>query len=148
MSTRKDIVSLETVEGFHHRARAREHTVLVDEPVALGGTDLGPTPFELVASGLAGCTAITLRMYAGRKSWPLEKVKVRVEHEQRPHTATPEGEQRDRFERTIELVGPLDQEQRERLLEIANKCPVHVCLSHGATVVSALGGVEMPDATA
>lgn len=129
-----DLVELETVDGFHHRAQVRAHTLTIDEPPGLGGTDRGPTPMELVASGLAGCTAITLRMYAQRKSWPLDGVRVRVEHEQRAHTATPEGEHRDRFERTIELLGDLDAEQKERLLAIANKCPVHVCLEGGATI--------------
>lgn len=133
-----DDVMVETVEGFHHRASAREHELSVDEPESLGGTNQGPSPFELVASGLGACTAITLRMYAQRKGWPLEAVKVRVEHVQRAHTATPEGERRDRFDRTIELIGALDEEQRERLLGIANKCPVHVCLSNGATIETKL----------
>jgi putative redox protein len=106
---------------------------LADEPVSLGGLDLGPTPHDLVSAGLAACTSQTLRLYAKRKGWALGAVEVRVSH-RRDITMTPV----DIFDRTITLGGPLDEEQRQRLLEIAEKCPVHRMLSGGASVATVL----------
>jgi putative redox protein len=102
---------------------------VADEPVALGGLDLGPTPHELVSAGLAACTTQTLRLYAKRKGWPLGKVEVSVSH-RRDISAKPV----DIFDRVITLGGPLDDEQRQRLLEIAELCPVHKLLTAGASV--------------
>ena len=106
---------------------------LADEPVALGGLDLGPTPHELVSAGLAACTAQTLRLYAKRKDWPLGRVEVRVSH-RRDISVKPI----DIFDRVISLGGPLDEEQRRRLLEIAELCPVHKLLTAGAAVATTL----------
>jgi putative redox protein len=106
---------------------------LADEPVALGGLDLGPTPHDLVCAGLAACTTQTLRLYAKRKSWPLGAVEVQVSH-RRDISMKPV----DIFDRTITLGGPLDDEQRQRLLEIAELCPVHKLLTGGATISTAL----------
>jgi len=106
---------------------------IADEPVSLGGLDLGPTPHDLVSAGLAACTSQTLRLYAKRKGWALGAVEVRVSH-RRDITMTPV----DIFDRTITLGGPLDEEQRQRLLEIAEKCPVHRMLSGGASVATVL----------
>jgi putative redox protein len=100
-----------------------------DEPLALGGLDLGPTPHDLVCAGLAACTTQTLRLYAKRKGWPLGPVEVRVSH-RRDIQARPV----DIFDRVIVLGGVLDEEQRQRMLEIAEKCPVHKLLTSGATV--------------
>jgi putative redox protein len=102
---------------------------IADEPVALGGLDLGPTPHDLVKAGLAACTTQTLRLYAKRKGWPLGAVEVKVSH-RRDITMKPV----DIFERTIALDGPLDAEQRQRLLEIAEMCPIHKLLTGGASV--------------
>jgi putative redox protein len=107
---------------------------VADEPVALGGLDLGPTPHDLVSAGLAACTIQTLRLYAKRKGWPLGAVEVRVSH-RRDIAMTPV----DIFDRTIVLGGPLDEEQRLRLLEIAEKCPVHRMLAAGATISTVVG---------
>ena len=107
---------------------------VADEPVSLGGLDLGPTPHDLVSAGLAACTTQTLRLYAKRKGWALGAVEVRVSH-RRDISMTPV----DIFDRTITLGGPLDEEQRQRLLEIAEKCPVHRMLAAGATVSTVLG---------
>jgi putative redox protein len=104
---------------------------VADEPVALGGLDLGPTPHELVSAGLAACTTQTLRLYAKRKGWPLGQVEVSVSH-RRGITAKPI----DIFDRVITLGGSLDDEQRQRLLEIAELCPVHKLLTAGATVAT------------
>ena len=102
---------------------------VADEPKDLGGLELGPTPHDLVCAGLAACTSQTLRLYAKRKEWPLREVRVEVAHE-RSLTHEPP----DVFTRTIALHGPLDDEQRQRLMEIAEKCPVHLLLTHGASV--------------
>ena len=91
-----------------------------DEPVAAGGTGLGPAPHDLLSAGLAECTTLTLRLYADRKGWPLEGIEVSVSHEVQPDAAP-----RDVFRRTVRLSGPLDQAQRQRLMEIADRCPVH-----------------------
>jgi putative redox protein len=106
---------------------------VADEPVALGGLDLGPTPHDLVSAGLAACTTQTLRLYAKRKGWALGAVQVSVSH-RRDITVRPV----DIFDRTISLGGPLDEEQRQHLLEIAEKCPVHKLLTGGATISTAL----------
>ncbi|MGZ3275231.1 MAG: OsmC family protein [Caulobacteraceae bacterium] len=106
---------------------------VADEPVSLGGLDLGPTPHDLVGAGLAACTAQTLRLYAKRKDWPLGPVEVRVSH-RRDISVKPV----DIFDRVITLGGPLDEEQRQRLLEIAELCPVHKLLTAGATIATTL----------
>ncbi len=107
---------------------------VADEPVALGGLDLGPTPHDLVSAGLAACTTQTLRLYAKRKGWPLGPVEVKVSH-RRDITVKPV----DIFDRVITLNGVLDEEQRQRLLEIAELCPVHKLLAGGASISTALG---------
>lgn len=105
---------------------------LADEPTAAGGDGTGPNPYELLASGLGACTAMTLRLYAERKGWPLKRVEVRVLH-RRDRLAD-----RDLFAREIALEGDLDEDQRRRLLEIANRCPVHLTLERGAEMVTTL----------
>lgn len=106
------------------------HQWLADEPKALGGGDTGPNPMQLLCSSLAACTAITLRMYAQRKEWPLEGVEVRV-------TLNPEGTGKDEgtvLKRTLKFEGQLDSAQRQRLVEIANVCPTHKILAGTATI--------------
>lgn len=104
---------------------ARGHELLSDEPTDNGGDDLGPGPFDLVLAGLGSCTSMTVRMYADRKEWPLERVEVALSHRRE----TVDGEGVTRIDRAIRLVGDLDPEQRERLLDIANRCPVHRALT-------------------
>jgi len=100
-----------------------------DEPVAAGGLGTGPSPYELVSAGLGACTAMTLRLYAGHKAWPLEQISVTVSHDKDQARNPP-----DRFRRIIGLEGELDAAQRSRLIEIAERCPVHRALEGGAMV--------------
>jgi putative redox protein len=120
----------ETGEGrFTQAITASGHRLRADEPVSAGGNDAGPSPYDLLLAALGACTSMTLRMYAEQKKWPLERVTVRLQHEKIHAEDCRECETRegriDRIEREIEVEGDLDETQRGRLLEIANKCPVH-----------------------
>jgi uncharacterized OsmC-like protein/alpha-beta hydrolase superfamily lysophospholipase len=130
----KTVVVRETGQGrFQQEVTVGAHRFLADEPLEVGGLDSGPGPYDLLLAGLGACTAMTLRLYAERKALPLERVTVRLNHS-RIHAAdcadceTKEG-MLDRIERAITLRGTLDAEQRRRLLEIADKCPVHRTLT-------------------
>ncbi len=126
-------------EGYLTEINAAGHALLADEPEAVGGTNFGPSPYDYLVSALGACTGMTLRMYARRKDWPLNEVTVRLTH-RKIHASdcaeceTKEG-QIDRIEREIELTGSLSAEQRQQLLAIADKCPVHRTL-HGEIVVN------------
>ncbi len=115
--------------GYTTTMSARTHTFLADEPEDLGGDDTAPTPTELLMGSLASCTAITLRMYARRKEWPLEDVRVEVHYSARP---TPT------MVKHITVGGPLDATQKARLLEIAEACPVAKLLRSGVAMESRL----------
>ena len=109
------------------------HALLADEPKAVGGNDVGPGPYEFLLMSLGACTSMTIEMYASRKKWPLAQVVVRLRHakvyaEDCENCEKPSAKI-DRIEREIEVIGALDGEQRSRLLEIANQCPVHRTLS-------------------
>lgn len=130
----------ESGEGrFTQTVLAGRHRLRADEPMAVGGDDAGPSPYELLLAALGACTSMTVRMYAERKQWPLERVSVQLEHARIHASDCAECETKqayvDRIERVLTLDGPLDAEQRQRLLEIANKCPVHRTL---------LGEVQIP----
>ena len=129
---------------------ANGHALVADEPVAVGGADTGPTPYDLLVAALGACTGMTLRMYAERKGWPLEEAVVRLRH-RKVHAADEErceaqDGRLDQIERELQLAGPLDDEQRERLMEIADRCPVHRTLTAGVRVKTRLedasGGAE------
>lgn len=111
------------------------HVLGADEVEALGGRDTGPDPFELLLAGLGACTAMTLRLYANRHKWPLERVEVTLRH---TRLGTPSGDARDGFERKVALKGDLDDEQRHKLIEIADKCPVSRTLQRGSEVLTSL----------
>jgi uncharacterized OsmC-like protein len=121
--------------------------VIADEPDAAGGDDLGPTPYELLLASLGACTAMTLRLYADRKQWPLDGVRIRLNHERvyqadcddcATDGATPAGARIERITREIELLGPLDDAQRARIMEIAAKCPIHRTLQAAPRIVDVL----------
>jgi putative redox protein len=104
------------------------HTWQADEPTEVGGTNQAPNPYELLLSALSSCSAITMKMYANRKSWPLEGVDVQS-NLVKDYPAAPY-----RIVRTIRLIGPLDEEQKTRLIQIADLCPVHKMLTRGTEV--------------
>lgn len=127
-----------TETGLRTDIMTNGYTLVADEPLSMGGTGAGPTPYDYLLAALGSCTAITVRMYADRKGWPLESVAVRLDHH-RIHAKdceeceTKEG-RIDRIERELELTGPLKEQQRQRLLEIANRCPVHRTLESEVVV--------------
>lgn len=127
-------------DTFRTEVLARGHALLADEPVAVGGDDLGPTPYDLLAAALGACTSMTLGMYARRKGWPLDEAAIRVRHTRihaRDSERCDDREPRmDRLAREITLEGDLDEEQRARLLEIADRCPVHRTLSAGVEITT------------
>ena len=125
---------VDATDGTHHG--------VMDEPVDEGGTGAGLTPQHALAAALGGCTAMTLKMYSARKEWPLEDVKVTVEIEPAPRT---EKGAPSRFTQRVELIGDLDDAQRERLQIIAGKCPVHKLLEGPNTFEDVL--VEAAEAT-
>jgi putative redox protein len=116
-------------KGFRTEIQVGPHSLVADEPPSVGGTGLGLTPYDLLSASLGACTAMTLRMYADRKKWPLESVLIEMDHHKvHAHdceTCETETGKVDIFSRTIEVKGALSEEQKERLLEIADKCPVH-----------------------
>jgi putative redox protein len=124
--------------GFRTEITAGPHRFTADEPVALGGTGKGPTPYELLLGALGGCMAMTLRMYADRKRWPLHGVRIHLRteraHEQDCEKCETEEVGMPRVARRIELDGPLTDEQKERLHQIADRCPVKQTLQRGILV--------------
>jgi putative redox protein len=111
------------------RVQTGAHVFLMDEPPSVGGDDSGPNPFDMLCSALAGCMAITIKMYADRKGWTLDRLGVRATHHK------DSAEARDRLECTVELGG-VTAEQRERMMEIARRCPMHLLLERGADVLA------------
>ena len=130
-----NIVTVETADGtYTQKVTAGRHRWLVDEPASLGGDDQGPTPYDQLLAALGTCTSITLQMYAARKDIPLQGVKIELEHS-RDHvddcaTCNNDENRIDVMDIAIELIGDLTAEQRARLLEIADKCPVHRTLEN------------------
>ena len=129
------VVVTENGKGRYQQAvSAGQHQLIADEPASMGGGDAGPAPFDFIMSGLGACTSMTLRMYAERKSLPLTGISVALSHDK----IEVDGVMRDRISRDITLEGDLSEEQRQRLLEIANKCPVHRALSQSMLLDCAL----------
>lgn len=136
------VVSRTGDEGFTTELKAGNHSFLADEPASVGGKNLGPTPYDYLVAGLGACTSMTLRMYADRKGWPLEAAIVHLQHD-KVHSKDCENCETsaakiDQIDREIELIGELSDQQRGKLLEIADKCPVHRTLHNEIRVTSKL----------
>ena len=130
-----------TAGPFQNEVSVGKHRFLSDEPASVGGDDSGPDPYELVTAGLGACTSMTLRMYADHKGWPLERVTVNLSHEKTHRKDCVNCGPQDRidtFVRDIHLEGNLDSQQRKRLLEIADKCPVHRTLEADVSIETRL----------
>ena len=140
---RDSVLVRETRAGkFQQEIRVGPHRLLADEPTSAGGDDSGPSPYDLLTAALGACTAMTLRLYADRKQLPLDRVRVTLRHTKIHANDCGECETKegriDRIERVIELDGPLDDAAREKLLEIADKCPVHRTLQSEVLVPTRL----------
>lgn len=131
-------------EGFTVDIRTGQHQWVGDEPASVGGDDLGPSPYDMLVAALGACTAMTMRMYAQRKQWPLGKVAVQLMHDKIHAKDCADCETRvgkvDRIERVITITGDLDAQQRQRLLEIADMCPVHRTLHAEVQIVTRAAG--------
>ena len=129
------VVVAENGQGrYQQKVQAGEHILLADEPESMGGSDAGPAPFDFVMAGLGACTSMTLRMYAERKGLALSRVCVSLSIDK----TEIDGVQRNRIARRITLEGNLSEAERQRLLEIAEKCPVHRALSQSFVLESQL----------
>jgi putative redox protein len=131
-------VLVRSESGLRQEVTAGRHALVADEPVAAGGGDAGPDPYALLLAALGACTAMTLRMYADRKQWPLGEIRVELSHS-RVHPedcvgCDSPGTKIDRIARKITLSGTLDAAQLERLADIAKRCPVHKTLTAGVQV--------------
>ncbi len=140
-NTPRKVVVRETRNGkFQQTISVGSHQLMADEPIAAGGDDSGPGPYDLVLAGLGACTSMTMRMYAERKALPLERVTVTLDHSKIHTEDCAECETRvgmlDQFDRVISIEGPLDAEQRKKLMEIADKCPVHRTLTSEIRIVT------------
>ncbi len=119
-------------EKYKTIVSSETNQLIADEPITEGGTDLGFSPYELLAGALASCTSITLRMYADRKEWDIDEIKVDVQFSRDSTTNSAS------FQRTISYVGNLESGQKERLITIANACPVHKTLCGTISVETSL----------
>lgn len=129
------VIVAENGQGRYQQAvHLGRHSLLADEPLSVGGADAGPAPFDFLMAGLGACTSMTLRMYAERKGLPLRAISVALCHRK----IDIDGQSRDLITRQITLSGELSAEQRQRLLEIAGKCPVHRALSQSIRLEQSL----------
>ena len=132
-------ITVRNQQGYQQEIIAGDHVIFADEPVNAGGDDTGPNPYELLLAALGACTSITMRMYAERKGWPLRQIEVELSHAKDYvrdcETCVDKQARVDRITRIIRLTGDLDAMQRQRLMEIARRCPVHQTLTAGQVQV-------------
>ena len=127
-------------KGFGQKVQVGSYNLTADEPVSYGGTDSGPSPYDLILAALGSCTSMTIGLYARKRSWPVEKISVSLWHS-KIHAKdcddceTKEG-RIDRIEMEIHLDGSLTDEQRAKLMEVAGKCPIHQTLTHEINIKS------------
>jgi putative redox protein len=142
LKTHKQVVAMLGNEGYTTEILAGRHGLIADESEQLGGNDFGPSPYEYLNAALGACTVMTLQMYARRKKWPLDEVKVHLEYDRNYkedcESCSESTTGIEVIHKEIELKGDLSFEQKKRLLEIADKCPVHRTLSNNLTIISAL----------
>jgi len=136
------VASLDKEDGFTTAMKVGNHYMVADEPISYDGNDFGPSPYELVSAGLSACTAMTVQMYTKRKDWPLDNIEVHTSYG-KDHAADCEDCEADTakidtFHREIKLTGDLDEKQKNRILEIADKCPVHKTLYSETQVITKL----------
>ncbi len=136
------VASLDDSEGYTTQMKVGDHYMIADEPESVGGNNFGPTPYELVSAGLSACTAMTIKMYVARKGWDLKNVEVHTSYDKK-HIVDCENCENDTakidtFEREIKLEGNLDEKQIARILQIADKCPVHKTLHSETQVLTKL----------
>lgn len=140
LRTHMEVVTRTGEQGFTTEIRAGDHSLLADEPVSYGGANLGPNPYDLLNAALGACTSMTLRMYADRKKWPLKEAIVHLKHDkiyaEDCASCKEGGSKLDQLSREVELIGELDEEQRRRLMEIADKCPVHKTLTSDISITT------------
>ncbi|MBT8234656.1 MAG: OsmC family protein, partial [Bacteroidia bacterium] len=134
------VARLDREDGFTTQMNVGNHSLIADEPTSFGGNDFGPSPYELVSAGLSACTVMTLQMYAKRKGWPLESVEVHTTygktHALDCEACESDSAKIDTFHRTLKFEGALDEKQRTRMLQIADKCPVHKTLHSEVQVIT------------
>jgi putative redox protein len=144
-----DVIVRGRATGFVQEITIGPHRLAGDEPIAAGGTDQGPNPYDLLLAALGSCTSMTVTFHARRKQWPLEAVTVRLRHARIHATDCAECETRegmiDRIEVEIDLAGPLMEAQRARLLEIAGRCPVHRTLTSEINIQMQLTPAQQRD---
>ena len=133
-----DVVARIGREHYRTEIEVGGKSVVVDEPASLGGSDSGPTPYDMILGSIGACTAMTVRMYADRKGWPLESVTVRLRqarsYQKDCENCDAQALPGITIERELEMEGALDDEQRERLTQIADRCPVKQALERGVYV--------------
>ena len=141
-TTHQAVASLDAEDGFTTQMTVGSHTMMADEPTSFGGNDFGPSPYEFVSAGLSACTAMTVQMYVKRKGWDLQNIEVHTSHTKVAKQVVENGEQKeikvDTFNREIKLKGNLDEKQIQRMLQIADKCPVHKTLHSDIDVVTTI----------
>ncbi len=135
----KDVL-IKTGKGYTTTILSGKHELIADEPAAIGGANLGPDPYAYLLASLGACTAITLRMYADRKEWPLEEIHITLNHSRNHAADCADCEAKDVridvIKKRLTLLGPLSDEQRKRLVQISDRCPVQKTLANGIRIES------------